>query len=404
MAHPSGTRQGTSVEVLLTFLRLGLTSFGGPVAHLGYFRTEFVERRAWIGDRAYADLVALCQMLPGPASSQVGMAIGLQRAGYAGLLAAWIGFTLPSAVLMAAFGWGVTVLEPGATGWIQGLKAAVVAVVAQAVLGMARSLAPDKERAAIATAAMAVALLVAGPMGQVLSILAGGVIGFLWLRIDASDEGKGDGDAASVSVGRLTGGLFLAGFLLLLLLLPVIASVSGSPFLAMVDSFYRAGSLVFGGGHVVLPLLQNEVVGPGLVDRDAFLAGYGAAQAVPGPLFTFAAYLGAVSNQAPTGPGGAVIALLAVFLPSALLVMGCMPFWAALRSAPVVMRALRGINAAVVGLLAAALYTPVFTQGVGSPIAMAIAAACFVALVSWKVPPWAVVSAAGGVGAMVFAG
>jgi len=388
----------------LTFFRLGLTSFGGPVAHLGYFRTEFVERRGWIGDRAYADLVALCQMLPGPASSQVGMAIGLQRAGYAGLLAAWIGFTLPSAVLMAAFGWGVTIFDPGATGWIQGLKAAVVAVVAQAVLGMARSLTPDKERAAIAVAAMSIALLVAGPLGQVLSIIAGGAIGFLWLRIDGPDAEQNGGDAASVPLGKAGGGLFLGVFFLLLLLLPVIATASGSPILTMVDSFYRAGSLVFGGGHVVLPLLQSEVVGPGLVDRDAFLAGYGAAQAVPGPLFTFAAYLGAVSNDMPTGLAGAAIALLAVFLPSALLVMGCLPFWTALRSAPVVMRALRGINAAVVGLLAAALYTPVFTQGVGSPVDMVIAAVCFVALVNWKVPPWAVVIAAGGAGALVFAG
>jgi chromate transporter len=382
------------------FLSLGLTSFGGPVAHLGYFREAFVVRRMWISDRAYADLVALCQFLPGPASSQVGMAIGLMRAGYLGLLAAWAAFTLPSAIILVAFAYGAGTLEAAAgTGWIQGLKAAAVAVVAHAVLGMARSLTPDRERAAIAGLAMIGAMLIPSAVGQVAVILAGALIGLIWLRpgVGAAEEDE----ALAVAVGRRTAFLCLAVFFALLAVLPLAASAGGGGLMHLIDGFYRAGSLVFGGGHVVLPLLQAEVVETGLVDREAFLAGYGAAQAVPGPLFTFAAYLGAVMQTPPSGIVGAAVALIAIFVPSALLIVGGLPFWDRLRSAPLAQRALAGVNAAVVGLLSAALYDPVFTEGITSPVAMAVAAAAFVALAAWTAPAWAVVIAAGLIGFLV---
>ena len=389
--------RGSAFEVLRVFLGLGLTSFGGPVAHLGYFREAFVVRRQWLGERAYADLVALCQFLPGPASSQVGMAIGLMRAGYAGMAAAWLAFTLPSALLLVAFAYGAGTLEAVAgTGWIDGLKAAAVAVVAHAVLGMARSLTPDRERATIAVAAMIGAMLIPGALGQVAVIVAGGLVGLVWLRPEG-DTGH-EHEALAAGVGRRTALLCLAAFFALLGLLPLLATASGDAVLRLIDGFYRAGALVFGGGHVVLPLLQAEVVGPGLVERDAFLAGYGAAQAVPGPLFSFAAYLGAVMTEPPTGLFGATLALLAIFLPSALLVVGGLPFWDALRGSPTARRALFGVNAAVVGLLAAALYDPVFTAGVTSPLHMAVAAASFVALANWQLPAWLVVIAAGFLG------
>lgn len=388
------TRRGSVREVFTVFLGLGLTSFGGPIAHLGYFRNTFVTRRKWLGERAYADLVALCQFLPGPASSQVGMAIGLHRAGVLGLLAAWTAFTLPSAILLVGFAYGIEALgaDLGA-GWIQGLKAAAVAVVAHAVLGMARNLAPDAQRASIAVAGMIVAMLLPVAWGQVLAILLGGVIGLAWLK--PPDDSSDDGDPLRVRVRRRVAIGCLAVFGFLLVLLPILVAVTQSGVLRLVDGFYRAGSLVFGGGHVVLPLLQAETVQTGLVGKEAFLAGYGAAQAVPGPLFTFAAYLGSVMTTPPTGVLGAAIALLAVFLPSALLIVGALPFWERLRHAPLARRALMGVNAAVVGLLAAALYDPVFTQGITSSVAMAIAAAAFVGLAVWKLPAWAVVIVAG---------
>ncbi len=398
------TGRASPLEVFRVFLGLGLTSFGGPVAHLGYFREAFVVRRRWLSERAYADLVALCQFLPGPASSQVGMAIGLIRAGYPGMLAAWTAFTLPSALLLVAFAYGVDTLTAAAgTGWIQGLKAAAVAVVAHAVLGMAKTLAPDRERATIAVAGMIGAMLLPTAAGQVGVIVLGGLAGLAWLRSPADRPGEADGLA--VSVRRGTALACLAGFAVLLVLLPLLAGTTGDAVLRLIDGFYRAGALVFGGGHVVLPLLQAEVVGPGLVEGEAFLAGYGAAQAVPGPLFTFAAYLGAVMQTPPTGLLGATLALLAIFLPSALLVVGALPFWQRLREAPAAQRALMGVNAAVVGLLAAALYDPVFTAGiVATPrpaVAMALAAAAFVALAAWRLPAWAVVLAAGAAGFVV---
>jgi chromate transporter len=382
-------------EVLLVFLRLGLTSFGGPVAHLGYFREEFVARRRWLDDRAYADLVALCQFLPGPASSQVGIAIGLSRAGYAGALAAWIGFTLPSAIALVLFAYGMGALgDVTGAGWLHGLKVAAVAVVAQAVLGMMRSLAPDRERATMAVVAAIIVLAVPSAWGQVGAIALGGIVGVAWLRTTAPSEHA----SLPLNVSRRTGAVLLAIFFILLVALPLVAATTSSHAVKLFDAFYRAGSLVFGGGHVVLPLLQASVVPPGWVSNDLFLAGYGAAQAVPGPLFTFAAYLGAVMGPAPNGWIGATLCLVAVFLPSFLLVIGALPFWEDLRQRPGAQAALRGVNAAVVGLLLAALYHPVWTAGIAGPGDFALAVAAFLLLFMWQTPPWLVVvlCAAGG--------
>lgn len=390
---------GTAGEVFHAFLLLGATSFGGPVAHLGYFRDAFVVRRRWLSESAYADLVALCQFLPGPASSQVGMAIGLRRAGYAGMAAAWVAFTLPSAVLLVAFALGVQAVgvQPGA-GWLLGLKAAAVAVVAHAVAGMARSLASGKRQATIAVAALVLVLLLPSALSQVAAILLGGVLGLVWLNTrESTDVDQGE-DGPGAPVGRGTALACLAVFAALLAALPVLAALMANPALGMADGFYRAGSLVFGGGHVVLPLLEAEVVGGGQVDHESFLAGYGAAQAVPGPLFTFAAYLGALMPVAGSPLLGASIALVAIFLPSALLVVGVLPFWERLRAAPRARRAVAGAGAAVVGVLAAALYDPVFTQGVVSPETMAMAAVAFVALAVWRTPAWAVVLTASAIG------
>lgn len=379
------------IEVFLVFLRLGLTSFGGPIAHLGYFREEFVARRKWLDERAYADFVALCQFLPGPASSQVGMAVGLSRAGYAGALAAWAAFTLPSALALALFAFGVTALgETNGSAWLHGLKVAAVAVVAQAVLGMMRTLAPDKERATLAVLAAILALAVPTAWGQVGATILGGLTGLVLLRSGAVPT---DHVAMPLSIGRSAGVTALILFFTLLIGLPILAAQSNNQSVALLDSFYRSGSLVFGGGHVVLPLLQSEVVPPGLVTNDQFLAGYGAAQAVPGPLFTFAAYLGAVIG----GWGTAALCLVAVFLPSFLLVIGALPFWESLRRKVWAQSALRGVNAAVVGLLLAALYHPVWTAGIKSPQDFALGIAAFLLLYMWNITPWLVVvlSAAG---------
>ncbi|SDS64229.1 chromate transporter [Brevibacterium sandarakinum] len=413
---------GTIMEVFWAFLRLGVTSFGGPVAHLGFFRETFVGRRKWLNDGAYADLVALCQFLPGPASSQVGMAIGLQRAGIGGLLAAWFAFTMPSAIVLVVFAFGIATLSDGADmGWLYGLKAAAVAVVAQAVLGMAKNLTPDAKRATIAGAAMIIILLIPSPLVQVAAIVVGGVVGLVWLRREAAQDeaarDKAAQDSASkspdadeqsdrdgarpdfgVRTSRKVGVIALTTFLLLLMALPILTVATSDPSLRLIDVFYRAGALVFGGGHVVLPLLETETVATGLVGHDSFLAGYGAAQAVPGPLFTFAAFLGASTTSGPTGLIGAGIALLAIFLPAALLVIAALPFWERLRRAQTVRRALLGVNAAVVGILAAALYDPVFTQGITSPATLALAVGVFIAQVKWKLPAWAAVIAAGLIG------
>lgn len=376
------------IEIFLLFLRLGLTSFGGPIAHLGYFRGEFVERRKWLSEDAYADLVAMCQFLPGPASSQVGMAIGLTRGGYAGMFAAWVGFTLPSAILMTVFAYGVSIWDDALdSGWLHGLKVAAVAVVAVAVLGMARSLAPDRPRASLAVGAMVLALMIPGVWGQLSALLIAGLFGAAFLRHDifSVPDHLPETGSRFVSIGALC--LFVALFFGL----PVLAAVTQNPSIDLFTIFYRAGSLVFGGGHVVLPLLQAGMVPTGLMSNDAFLAGYGAVQAVPGPLFTFAAYLGAIIGINGAGWLGALLCIAAIFLPSMLLVVGVLPFWSGLRGRPLARASLNGINAAVVGLLLAAFYTPVFTAGILGPADFALATTAFLMLFLWKIPPWAVV-------------
>jgi chromate transporter len=373
-------------EVFFVFLRLGLTSFGGPVAHLGYFREEFVARRKWLEERAYADLVALCQFLPGPASSQVGMAVGLSRTGYLGALAAWTAFTLPSAIALVLFAYGVSAVG-GAAGnaWLHGLKIAAVAVVAQAVLGMMHSLAPDKARATLVVIAAIIALAIPTAWGQVGAIVLGALVGLTLLRGTIAASGH---VAMPLSVGRGAGIVSLLLFFGLLAGLPILAAQTSDMSIDLIDSFYRSGSLVFGGGHVVLPLLQAEVVPPGWVSNDQFLAGYGAAQAVPGPLFTFAAYLGAVIG----GWSIAALCLVAVFVPSFLLVVGTLPFWEELRRRAWAQSALAGVNAVVVGLLLAALYNPVWTAGIKSSQDFALGIAAFLALNVWNVTPWLVVA------------
>ena len=382
--------QGTPGEVFSAFFRLGLTSFGGPIAHLGYFRDELVTRRKWLSDHAYADLVALCQFLPGPASSQVGFALGMMRAGWLGALAAFTAFTLPSALVLLVFAMtAASISGPVGTGALNGLKIVAVAIVAQAVWGMARTLCPDRERAAVAVGAVVVLSFLPGALGMVGAIVLGALAGLALGR----GSGTPVGGHVPMPVSRRVAGAAIALFLALLFLLPLLAGYSQS--LAVIDSFYRAGALVFGGGHVVLPLLQAEVVAPGWVTPDQFLAGYGAAQAVPGPLFTFAAYLGAVLGPAPNGIPGATLALLAVFLPGFLILVGVLPFWDRFRSMASAQSLMQGANAAVVGILGAALYSPVFTSAIGDMRDFALALGCFVLLMAWKAPPWAVVIVAG---------
>jgi chromate transporter len=376
------------LEVLAEATRLGLTSFGGPIAHLGYFRDEYVVRRKWVDEQTYADLVALCQFLPGPASSQVGIAIGIFRAGLLGGLAAWLGFTLPSAVALVVFALGIRGLDLSGAGWLHGLKVAAVAVVAQAVWGMARALCPDRERATIAILAALAVSVWPTSAAQVIVIVTAGIVGW---RLLPAPHGP-DAPHVRVPFGRSLGVGALVAFFALLLGLPILRYFAPSPALAVLDSFYRAGSLVFGGGHVVLPLLQAEVVPPGWVSNEQFLAGYGAAQAVPGPLFTFAAYLGAAMRPRPNGWAGGALALTAIFVPAFLLVVGALPFWDALRARVTFQAALRGINAAVVGLLLAALYQPVWTSAIQAPSDFALALTAFGLLTLWHVPPWFVVA------------
>jgi chromate transporter len=383
----AGVRRPLS-EIFLAFLRLGLMSFGGPIAHLGYFREAFVVRRKWIGERAYADLVALCQFLPGPASSQVGIGIGLAKGGLPGAVAAWIGFTAPSALALIVFGLGVASYgEFLNAGVLHGLKVVAVAVVAQAVWGMARGLCPDAPRATLAVIAAIIALAWPTPLGQIAVIVIGALAGLAFLRA-APDEHP---VALGIDVSRPLAIAALVLFFVLLAGLPALAAAVPSHTLALADAFYRTGSLVFGGGHVVLPLIQSEVVPPGWVTNDEFLAGYGAAQAVPGPLFTFAAYLGTVMGPAPNGWLGGTLCLVAIFAPSFLLVVGALPFWDELRRYGRMQSALRGINAAVVGLLLAALYSPVWTSAIRGHADFGLAMGAFALLVFWKAPPWLVV-------------
>ncbi|HUP05807.1 MAG TPA: chromate efflux transporter [Caldimonas sp.] len=390
--------QHSALEVLRIFLRLGLTSFGGPIAHIGYFREEFVVRRRWIDEHAYADLVALCQFLPGPASSQVGFSIGLMRAGYAGALAAWVGFTLPSAIALVAFASvGGALAGAHGAGLLHGLKLVAVAIVAQAVWGMARSLCPDRARATIAAVAAIVVLTSPSSAAQIAAIALGAIAGLGWCR-----------DAPATSAGHLevpvsggTGLLALGAFFVLLVALPLVSTQVHLPGLALFEAFYRSGALVFGGGHVVLPLLREAFVPGGWVSDDAFLAGYGAAQAVPGPLFTFAAYLGALAKPAPNAIAGAALGVVGIFLPGLLILVGALPFWDAFRQRTHAQAMMRGVNAAVVGILGAALYNPVWTSSVKAPSDVAIALAGFVLLTAWRAPPLVVV-VAGALAGMAF--
>ncbi|MGL6243364.1 chromate efflux transporter [Pseudomonas sp.] len=382
--------------IFLIFLRLGLTSFGGPVAHLGYFRSEFVARRHWLSEAAYAELIALCQFLPGPASSQVGMALGLSRGGYSGALAAWAGFTLPSALILTLLAFGIT-----QSGWalpaglIHGLKIVAVAVVAHAVWGMARTLCRGPVRVGIMLMATVGVLLWPTSVGQMAVMAVAAVFGLALLH----NTNAVQRDGLSIPVRRLAGWLAMALFLVLLLGLPLIAHRSPDSLLSLFDGFYRTGALVFGGGHVVLPLLQSQVVGTGLLNNDVFLAGYAAAQAMPGPLFTFAAFLGASIS----GWSGALVCVVAVFLPSLLLVIGVLPFWQRLRGNGRVQAALAGVNAGVVGLLLAALYQPLWTTSILSPLDVLLAALGLMALLFWRCPPWLLVLLGGIFGVLLSA-
>ncbi len=379
---------GNFLEVLRVFTRLGFISFGGPTAHLGFYREEIVKRRGWVDERAYADLIGLCQSLPGPASSQVGFALGIARCGIPGGLAAWLGFTLPSAALLVLFAMGLPALqETFGASWLGGLKIAAVAVVARAVWGMAGNLCPDRPRATIALAAAVAALGVGGVGAQIVIIAGGALLGRLLLPPGEESRSAPLG----LAISKRTAIFCLASFFILLAGLPVLVQMYPSPALARFDSFYRTGSLVFGGGHVVLPLIQAEVVPPGWVSNESFLAGYGAAQAVPGPLFAFAAYLGAIMSTAPAGLAGAAICLIGVYLPSWLIVIGALPFWDDIRAQQGVQSALRGLNAAVDGLLLAALYNPVWTSAIHKPADFALGLAAFGLLTYWKCPPWLVV-------------
>jgi chromate transporter len=380
---------GSPLEVLRIFFKLGLTCFGGPIAHIGYFRDEFVVRRKWIDEHAYADLVGLCQFLPGPASSQVGFSIGLMRAGYLGALAAWTGFTLPSALLLVLFAYGAGALGgPAGAGLLHGLKLTAVAIVAQAVWGMARNLCPDRARASIATVAAVIILFSSASFAQIGAIVLGGLAG-LWLCRSHAPAPSGH---VEMPVSRTVGLATLGAFFVLLAGLPVLRGLTGSAGVALFDAFYRSGALVFGGGHVVLPLLREAFVAPGWLSDDVFLAGYGAAQAVPGPLFTFAAYLGTVVSPEPHGLAGAALGLVGIFLPGLLVLLGALPFWDSFRKRAGAQAMMRGVNAAVVGVLGAALYNPVWTTTVHSPGDFGIALVGFVLLVAWRAPPLLVVA------------
>jgi chromate transporter len=383
--------------IFLSFLKLGCVAFGGPVAHLGYFREEFVRRRRWISESEYADLVALCQFLPGPASSQVGFAIGHRRGGVPGALLAWLGFTLPSALLMIGFALGLSVLgDLSGAGWIAGLKLAAVAVVANAIWGMAAKLCPDRPRAIIALMSAAVLLLVASALWQIAVIAGGALVGW-WLFRGTAAEANTTAEARGGSPER-RGWPYLMVFAGLLIGLPVFSELTGGGWSAMVEGFYRAGSLVFGGGHVVLPLLDSFTVGRGWIDQSQFLAGYGAAQALPGPLFAFSSFLGTSLSVGPGGVTGGVLALLAIYLPSCLLVLGALPYWERLRGLTPARAALMGTNAAVVGLLLAAFYDPIWTAAVTGPIHLAFALAAFALLRFGSLPPWLLVLVSAGLG------
>lgn len=379
-------------KIFLIFLKLGFISFGGPIAHLGYFREEFVHKRRWLSDEEYADLVALCQFLPGPASSQIGIALGLSKARYLGALAAWLGFTMPSAIALILFALGMTSDSAFISdGIVHGLKIVAVAIVAQAIWGMAKILCPDRHRIMIMLMTTCFILWLPSLFSQVIVIFVAGIVGILLFKPPISLSNN----CFNIPISERSGVAGLVLFFGLLLILPLITMMTQNPTWGMIDLFYRVGSLVFGGGHVVLPLLQTEVVSTGMVNQDLFLAGYGASQAVPGPLFTFAAFLGASMNEMPNSWLGGVLALIAIFLPSFLLVIGVLPFWTKLQQYGFIKAALMGINAAVVGILLAAFYQPIWTSAIFDAVDFSIALIAFVGLVFWKIPPWLIVVVCG---------
>ena len=373
------------IEILLISTKLGLTSFGGPIAHLGYFREEYVKKRKWLDEKSYADLIALCQFLPGPASSQVGISIGMLRGGIFGGVLSWIGFTMPSVIVLILFAYLVQGFDASSAGWINGLKIVAVAVVAQAVLGMGKNLAPDRPRITMAILAALITLFFPSAIGQIGTIIAAGIVGYVLYKEIKMD----DVQDMPITISRKVGALAWIVFIALLVGLPLLRTAFPTVWMGIIDIYYRVGSIVFGGGHVVLPMLEREVVPIGMVTESEFLAGYGATQAVPGPLFTFASYLGTVT----AGWSGALVATAAMFLPSFLLVLGTLPFWNVLRRKPSVRAALMGVNAAVVGILLAALYDPVFTSAIKTTPDFALALVAFGLLMYWKVAPWIVVLA-----------
>lgn len=381
------------MEIVKSSTKLGLTSFGGPAAHIGYFREEYVKKRQWLDDKMYADLVALCQFLPGPASSQVGIAVGLMRGGMLGGILSWIGFTLPSVLLLMGFAWLISSTGSFDTGWIKGLKIVAVAVVAHAIIGMGKSLTPDKKRMTVAMAAAILTLMIPTVIGQITIIVGAGIAGYLMYRKEQAPKPMD----IPLPFGKRTGIVAWSIFALLLIGIPLVRPFVQSSLFAVFDIFYRVGSIVFGGGHVVLPMLEREVVPTGWMDAETFITGYGAAQAVPGPLFTLSGYLG----QLMDGPIGAAIAVFAMFLPSFLLVVGTLPFWSVIRSKPAIQAALKGINAAVVGILLAAFYNPVFVSAITSTTDFAIAIIGFTLLFFYKWSPWIVVAVSAVLGFVV---
>ncbi|HXW70767.1 MAG TPA: chromate efflux transporter [Methylocella sp.] len=387
-------------DVFWSFLRLGLTSFGGPIAHLGYFRSEFVERRRWLSEEAYAETIALCQFLPGPASSQAGMILGMKRAGLPGALAAWVGFTVPSAIALIIFAYGVRSVSAIANAaWLHGFRIVAVSIVAQAVWNMAQSFCPDRARASLAVAAMVLTLALPSAASQIGAIALGGILGW---RFIAAPSSTAAGGSLETKIGRVPAAISLLLFFGLLGGLPLAAAATSSHTIELVSRFYRSGALVFGGGHVVLPLLQQAVVPPGWLSNSVFLAGYGAAQAIPGPLFSFAAYLGAAMNRSPNGFAGGMLCLIAIYLPSFLLLIGILPFWQRLRQVSAIQAALRGINAAVVGMLLGALYAPVWINAIFRPGDFCLAVIAFLLLIFWKTPP-GLVAVFGAIGATILA-
>ncbi|MBN6884880.1 chromate transporter [Cytobacillus horneckiae] len=383
MQKPNKNVLQSLLEIFIVSSKLGLTSFGGPIAHLGYFHNEYIRKRKWMDERSYADLVALCQFLPGPASSQVGIGIGVMRAGVAGGIVSFLGFTLPSVITLILFALLIQGFDIGNAGWIHGLKIVAVAVVAHAIIGMANNLTPDLPRKAIALFALVLTLLWQAAFSQIGVILLSAFIGYLLFK-ETKEEPH---TRVDFPISRRFATVCLGLFFGLLVLLPIMREITSWQWIAMFDSFYRSGSLVFGGGHVVLPLLEREFIPTGWLTEEAFLAGYGATQAVPGPLFTFAAYLGTVIN----GWTGGLLATTAIFLPAFLLILGTLPFWNILRSHPKVKGALMGVNAAVVGILISAFYHPIWTSSIKEPVDFAFAAILFSMLVYWKLPPWIIV-------------